>query len=661
MPIGYSTVTDNSLLPFNQPGGVSLPNQNYVNSGLQSLTNIFENGLRFGALTYTGFNVNMDGTIQFATDSGFQQAYLRPVQNTYNSTYRASGVDGYGVYIDENTTRDSIVITWYGVGNRYQWNNPSTFQIELMDRGDGDMEMIVRMDEIASYYARAYGTNGAISWGPHARVPMPYQAAGVPFDQWESIVGNTGVEGVWQVRFDDGVLNFADTNVGNRQFPGTTGADSLTGYLGDDILRGFEGNDTLNGNVGNDSITGDDGDDVIDGSYGNDYITGGIGHDDIRGGDGNDMIGAGDGNDTVNGGNGHDIIHGGEGDNRLTGGEGNDTISSGTGADAIDAGNGNNLVNAGSGNDTITGGWNYDTIHGGIGDDLIVGGGGNDYLTGGLGNDTINGGDGYDYILAAEGDDVVYTGTGRDTVYGGDGHDRIVAETDRSYNRNQFYGMEGNDTLTGGEGYDTILGGAGDDEIRGRGGYDLLAGGDGNDRILGDDGNLSGANDTLYGGDGNDWVFGGAGHDSIDGNEGNDTLLGGNGNDLLNGGVGDDFIFGGLGQDTLTGGPGADRFLISSFREDAATVITDYNATEGDWLVMPGDQFDPADLRLVGDRMYNLDGSVAEYVSVSLVRIGPAGGIAQTLFQFDNPSQLDQLILRFPFEDQGQTLVLDLF
>ncbi|OZO45545.1 hypothetical protein CGU37_28910, partial [Pseudomonas fluorescens] len=136
----------------------------------------------------------------------------------------------------------------------------------------------------------------------------------------------------------------------------------------------------------------------------------------------------------------------------------------------------------------------------------------------------------------------------------------------------------------------------------------------------------------MYGGDGTDWLFGGAGHDSIDGNEGNDTLLGGNGNDLLNGGVGDDFIFGGLGQDTLTGGPGADRFLISSFRADAATVITDYNAAEGDWLVMPGDQFDPADLRLVGDRMYNLDGSVAEYVSVSLVRIGPAGGIAQTLF-----------------------------
>lgn len=663
MPIDFSTVTDNSLLPFNQPGGERLPNSYYSNSGLQSLTNIFENGLRFGALTYTGFVVSQDGTIQFATDTGMQQAYLRPVQNTENSLGRSSGVDGYGIYIDENTARDSIVITWYEVGNRYNWSRTSTFQVELMDRGNNDFEMIVRMGDISSYYGTGWGTNGAISWGPHARVAMPYRAAGVVYDQWESIVGNTGVEGVWQVRFDDGMLNFADTNVGDRQYLGTTGDDLLQGGLGNDILRGLEGNDTLTGDYGADTITGDDGDDVIDAGVGDDDVHGGTGHDNIRGGAGDDTIGAGDGDDTVNGGDGNDLIYGGDGANRLTGGEGHDTISSGAGDDAIDAGNGINLVNSGAGNDTITAGYHNDTIHAGDGDDMIVGGDGHDYLTGGLGNDTINGGGGYDLILAAEGDDEVYSGTGSDTVYGGDGHDRIVSSETSTVtwrDGNLFNGMDGNDTLTGGAMRDTILGGDGDDEIRGREGYDLLAGGDGNDRILGDDNNLSGGSDTIYGGAGDDWLFGGAGNDSIDGNEGNDILLGGAGDDRVNGGVGDDFIFGGLGQDTLTGGPGADRFFISSFSADVS-VITDFNASEGDWLVLPGTEFDPADLRLVGERMYDLNGNVAEYVDVSLVRIGPSGGIAQTLFIFDNPSQLDALILRFPNEDHGQTLTLELF
>ena len=673
MPLSFSTVTDNSLLPFAQPGSYMVPHGDDNVGEWFSIMSTFESGLQLGARTLNGLRVFTNGDIQFSTGAGFVNTYLFPIRMDQDSRALPAGVTNAGIWIEENTDRDSIVITWNGIGQYYRnISAPSTYQVEIIDRGDGDAEIIYRFNELSTtrstYY---YYANGQIrtqtAEGGFNTYVSHLAVLDIPFAQWDEVEGNTGVTGVWQIRVEDGVVQGGDLRFPMQNLQGTEGDDSLTGGLAGDILRGFGGNDTLAGDFGNDSMTGDDGDDSIIGGNGNDYITGGLGHDDIRGGEGNDTIGAGNGDDTVFGDGGNDIINGAEGANRLLGGEGHDTITSGSGADAIDTGGGLNLVNSGAGNDTITGGSRNDTIHAGNGDDLIVGGNGNDYLTGGLGQDTINGGANHDYILAAEGDDVVYAGWGSDTVYGGDGHDLIAdRSTSSAYwgTGNQFFGMEGNDTLTGGQQRDTILGGNGNDEIRGRNGQDLLAGGDGDDRILGDDDNLLSDhdhNDTIYGGNGNDWLFGGGGHDSIDGNTGTDTLLGGAGDDLLNGGVGDDFLFGGLGRDTLTGGPGADRFFISSFSADVS-VITDYNADDGDWLVMPGDQFDPADLRLVGDRLYNLDGSVAEYVEVALVRIGPSGGIAQTLFEFDNPSQLDRLILRFPLEgDAGQVMELDLF
>jgi hypothetical protein len=65
------------------------------------------------------------------------------------------------------------------------------------------------------------------------------------------------------------------TNCSNVR--GGSGADTLTGSTGDNIIYGGPGDDTINGGGGNDSLYGDEGDDTISGDAGDDYIYGGSG------------------------------------------------------------------------------------------------------------------------------------------------------------------------------------------------------------------------------------------------------------------------------------------------------------------------------------------------------------------------------------------------
>jgi Ca2+-binding RTX toxin-like protein len=186
---------------------------------------------------------------------------------------------------------------------------------------------------------------------------------------------------------------------------------------------------------------------------------------------------------------------------------------------------------------------------------------------------------------------------------------------------------------------DTIEGTANDDGIAGCPGDDVINAGDGDDRLLGGDGN-----DLLNGEAGSDRINDGTGNDTLNGGDGADTLRAGYGNDELNGGDGDDVIISlgdggepepaqaqdeGLGDpnadanDTLTGGDGADQFvfrplinatediLAKHTNEDGSIkwkgvagendnvhdhwvegigddVITDFDASEGDTIVIPG-------------------------------------------------------------------------
>jgi Ca2+-binding RTX toxin-like protein len=60
------------------------------------------------------------------------------------------------------------------------------------------------------------------------------------------------------------------------------------------------------------------------------------------------------------------------------------------------------------------------------------------------------------------------------------------------------------------------------------------------------------------------------------------------GNDKLTGGDGDDVLIGGGGRDILVGNDGADTFVFDLSNRDAIDIIKDFDASEGDRIVVTG-------------------------------------------------------------------------
>ena len=110
------------------------------------------------------------------------------------------------------------------------------------------------------------------------------------------------------------------------------GNDQITGSSHAELIRTFGGNDLIEGGGGGDTIYGGQGDDQIyatfgprtsgwpapgssylRGEEGNDYIVGGASFDDINGNQGNDTCSGGPGDDWVVGGKDHDLLFGDDG------------------------------------------------------------------------------------------------------------------------------------------------------------------------------------------------------------------------------------------------------------------------------------------------------------------------------------------------------------
>ena len=275
---------------------------------------------------------------------------------------------------------------------------------------------------------------------------------------------------------------------------------------GDGYVDGTSGNDLIDYNY-----TGDPQGDKIDHS---DAILSGAAAQD-------DWVRAGAGNDTVLAGLGNDKVYGGEGNDSLNGQDGNDTL------------------HGESGNDTLVGGAGCNISYGGTGDDRFIGGAGLDTFDGGAGQDNL------DYSASAAGV-IVNLATG--ALSGGDaGNDHINSGIDGVIGSNLA------DSLTG---FDQQGTGASDiftNQFWGNNGNDTISGLGGNDQLYG--GNDQ---DRLYGGSGDDLVAGDAGADTADGGDGNDTLTGGSGDDLLTGGTGTDSMTGGDDRDLFVGGNGGD-------------------------------------------------------------------------------------------------------
>lgn len=146
-------------------------------------------------------------------------------------------------------------------------------------------------------------------------------------------------------------------------------------------------------------------------------------------------------------------------------------------------------------------------------------------------------------------------------------------ETARSYT-GSFTGTGLADKFSGGVSGDNAHGLEGDDVLKGKAGDDALYGDAGNDRLEGDEGS--------------DYLHGGAGDDKLFGDDGNDMLIGGAGDDQLRGGFGDDWIVGEAGSDRMWGDEGADTFVFDVSNLDAVDMIFDFNAAQGDRILITG-------------------------------------------------------------------------
>lgn len=467
-------------------------------------------------------------------------------------------------------------------------------QTRLVDTGNGDD--LIRLRGVFGQ-TWIHGGNGS-DW-------LDFSTSDIFYDQY---VGNRS-------RSAEG----AGVHVDLSQNTGWTYYRKGVTWLDNDGRLNIFGVENLRGTGQDDKFIGNAGANLINGQEGNDYIDGGTGADTLQGGKGNDHLVLRDGWGAMqaSGGEGEDLIEyrAVYGNTTVDGGAGNDWLSFAN-ADAFFESNGaqrwRSAEGAGVYIDLASGtGWSYsnnsgiwidplgrlaisgienlrgtrqgDKLFGDAGANVIDGQGGNDYLSGGAGDDHL----------------ILRDGTGAMWAYGGDGNDTI-----------EYRGVYGSAIIDGGTGTDWLSFSNADAftqpngverwrSAEGAGVYIDLSSGTGwsysSDHGIWIDklGKLSISGiENLRGTGQGDKLFGDAGANLLNGQEGNDYLNGGMGSDILQGGKGNDTLDGGLGEDTLTGGEGADRFVFSSAAQSGADTVTDFNASEGDRLVLARSAFE---------------------------------------------------------------------
>ncbi|MCC6919462.1 MAG: M10 family metallopeptidase C-terminal domain-containing protein [Alphaproteobacteria bacterium] len=230
---------------------------------------------------------------------------------------------------------------------------------------------------------------------------------------------------------------------------GTSSADLIYAYGGDDDAAGFEGNDTIYGGAGNDTLYGGSGNDDLFGGSGINDLYGGSGYDWFRMtsravGPSDDLIldfqfdqdrvdlrgwGVSDfdqvralmettANDSTllnayHNGYDHFLEIDATQANEFVAA---DFIFSNPGAGTFNGTNYDDVLFGSRGHDTLNGNNGHDILLGGRGNDDLFGGSGNDELWGGLGIDHMTGGSGYDIFAFLSAADLNNPGGARDRI-----------------------------------------------------------------------------------------------------------------------------------------------------------------------------------------------------------------------------------------------------
>jgi hypothetical protein len=362
--IKFDSVTTLLGSAFVPVGNSQLARNDDGSSGLVNLSTVFKDGINFFGTNYTGLYVNNNGSVTFGSPlSQFTPNAIGGVSNLSIIAPFWADVDTRGigqvVTYGLDPVRGDFTVTWANVDyyNATDTNHVSkfnSFQLELIDQGGGDVDILFRYQDINWTTGNASGgTNGL--GGTPARAgfasgdgvhyfELPHSGNQAAVLNLENTSGNTGFPGVWQFTMKDGAILGI----------GTTGPDILNGdnranfidlAAGNDVGHGGGGNDTIIGGPGDDQVFGDDGDDIL-------------------------IAGSGQGNDAYDGGPGIDTI----------------VFSSTTLGITV-----NLLTGIADGVEI-----DHDTI---VNVENVVGGSGNDFFTGNAGPNSIDGGDGIDTVV----------------------------------------------------------------------------------------------------------------------------------------------------------------------------------------------------------------------------------------------------------------------
>lgn len=398
---------------------------------------------------------------------------------------------------------------------------------------------------------------------------------------------------------------------GNETIIGTSRRDLIHIAGGQDTVHGGAGNDLLSIYYVNDasSFVMANGNSTITDNINTSVSFTGMERFDVRLGSGNDVIVLGAGADTIFGGSGDDSLDTRTGTAVVNGGNGIDRwsadLSAFSGSFTIDLslaglmniGNGCTLdsvevmtITSGSGNDSLKSRASgdpdtasNDIINGFAGNDTVLVGGGQDMVTGGSGKDLL--------IIDFDGDsEAFFMANGNTTIT--DGLNTSV--TFSGFERIEYFGSIGNDTIVLGGGDDTVSGNNGNDSLDTGAGAAIVSGGAGTDLWAADLSAFAGAFVYTAGLAGVQNIGNGCSVQAIEtmnviGGTGDDTfttIAGGLPdaplNDTINGFSGNDTITVSSGNDVAIGGSGSDLLIIDFSNDNEAfvmaagnTVITD--------------------------------------------------------------------------------------
>ncbi|WP_323783899.1 hypothetical protein [Thalassovita sp.] len=690
----YSSVTDNTLLPYGQAvidqGGEStLIAQGDDNSERFDISAVFENGFSFGNRVFNELFLSTNGgvsfinqTINFAGTFENTDFIIAPFYDDLDNRTLPPGATP-GIYFNINEERDSIVATWDGVG--IFSNNvtaPNTFQLEIMDLGNGDAEIIYRFSDMGNSRGNTFQLGAVADGGPRLflRGGTAGDELGLASDM-ETLEGNTGVAGVWQFRVIDGQLQIDDLE--GDVLTGNANPNTINGTARNDVISGGGGNDSIFGRLGIDRLSGDEGEDQIHGEEDDDILHGGADNDTLFGDSGDDTLFGDEGDDRLEGGSGENELDGGAGADALIGTGGTsfaayrssasglivnlNSTGENTGdavgdtytnilnvigsnfADEISGTNGNNILNGFGGDDNLDGDDGNDTLFGEAGDDTLVGGDGDDELSGGEGADNLIGGPGRDAasyrdavtnVVADLADASNNSGAAAGDSYssiedliGGSEDDLLSGNA----SANVITGFDGNDTLVGRDGNDTLRGNNEDDVLNGGLGADRLEGGlaidaasyaDATTGVRADLSNSAtntgeAAGDTYSSIEG---LIGSGFNDTLVGNSGDNLLQAGGGNNTLTGNNGDDTLRSGAGEDNMSGGTGSDTADYSIAATGVAASLNDSSGNSGE---ARGDTYSSIE-NLTGSEFNDtLEGDSSDNVIMGLAgddMISPLGG-----------------------------------